>query len=68
VTREASAGKRIASLIVYYCISSNTARAIFHFIRRGAEAQIANRHAAKIAHAPPPRTVRLKFRKGYPFD
>jgi hypothetical protein len=30
--RKAGAGKRIASLIVYYRISSNTARAIRRFI------------------------------------
>jgi hypothetical protein len=68
VKREASAGKRIASLIVYYRISSNTARAICHFIRRGADARIANRRAAYVAHASPRRMARLKFRKGYSFD
>jgi hypothetical protein len=61
-------GKRIASLIVYYCISSNTARSICHSVRRGADARIANRYAAYIADVLPRRMPRLKFRKGYSFD
>jgi hypothetical protein len=63
VTREAGAGKRIASLIVYYRISSNTARAICHFVRRGADARIVNRRAAYVAHASPRRRRGLNFVK-----